>query len=226
VSKDRVDHYLYIFLDEGGNFDFSRNGTSHFTITSITVTRPFNFDTSLGFLKYDLVEGGLDIEYFHASEDKQKVRDLAFKIIGENLPNLQIDTIVVDKRKTNHNVRDIARFYPKMLGYLLQYVCEERNLKDYTGIIVITDIIPVGRKRRAVEKAIKTTLAPIMKATKKPYQLLHHDSKSSFGLQVADYCNWAIYRKWTRGDERIYELVKDGIRSEFDIFKTESTYYY
>lgn len=215
-----------MFLDEGGNFDFSTNGTSHFTITAVTVTRPFSFDTSLGSLKYDLIEGGLDIEYFHASEDKQKVRDLVFRVIRENIPNMSIDTVVVDKRKTNPNLRDIAKFYPKMLGYLMQYVCEERNLKGCIGIVIITDIIPVEKKRRAVEKAIKTTLAPIMKSTKKPYQLLHHDSKSSFGLQVADYCNWAIYRKWTRDDVRSYELVRAGIRDEFDIFKTGNTYYY
>lgn len=32
---------LYIFLDEGGNFDFSTGGTKYFTITALSKERPF-----------------------------------------------------------------------------------------------------------------------------------------------------------------------------------------
>lgn len=213
-------------MDEGGNFDFSPKGTCYFTITSVTMNRPFGFYGPLACLKYDLIERGIDIEYFHATEDKQKVRNQVFKIVTENLSNMSIDSIVVDKKKTNPSLRDIAKFYPKMVGYLLRYVCQTRNLKEYTGIIVITDAIPVRKKRKAVEKAIKTTLAPMIKSAEKPYQLLHHDSKSSFGLQVADYCNWAIFRKWESQDLRSYELIKAVIKNEFNIFETGETYYY
>ena len=45
-------------------------------------------------------------------------------------------------------------------------------------------------------------------------------------LQVADYCCWAIHRKWERSDARSYELVKDKIRSEYDIFRGGNTLYY
>lgn len=62
---------LYIFLDEGGNLDFSTNGTRYFTISTITKIRPFALDSDLLALKYDLLEEGLDLERFHASEDKQ-----------------------------------------------------------------------------------------------------------------------------------------------------------
>jgi hypothetical protein len=50
--------------------------------------------------------------------------------------------------------------------------------------------------------------------------VLHHASKSNLELQVADYCNWAIYRKWTNGDVRSYDIIKDAIRGEFDISET------
>lgn len=45
-------------------------------------------------------------------------------------------------------------------------------------------------------------------------------------LQVADYCTWALQRKWERGDERSYELIRAKIRSEYDVWKTGTTYYY
>ena len=58
------------------------------------------------------------------------------------------------------------------------------------------------------------------------YSLLHHASKSCVGLQVTDYCNWAVFRKWERGDSRSYDLVKGAIQSEFDIFRSGTRYYY
>jgi len=90
---------------------------------------------------------------------------------------------------------------------------------------VKTDQLPLNKKRKAFEKAIKTTLAEMLPSHAR-YRVLHHESQSSISLQVADYCNWAIYKKWTTGDLRSNELIKAGIKSEFDIFKTGESYYY
>ena len=112
-----------------------------------------------------------------------------------------------------------------MLGYLLRYVLEDQALDQYAEVIVFTDRIPVKGKRNAVEKAVKTTLSNMLPETAR-YRLLHHDSKSNFQLQIADYCNWAIFRKWSRRDMRSYDLIKSAVRSEFDIFRTGTTFYY
>ena len=45
-------------------------------------------------------------------------------------------------------------------------------------------------------------------------------------IEIADYCNWAIFRKWERQDLRSYELIRSGLRSEFDIFKSGARHYY
>jgi len=76
---------LYIFLDEGGNLDFSPNGTKFFTVSTITKCRPFALDADLLALKYDLLEEGLDLDCFHASEDRQLVRNRVFSLIGRHL---------------------------------------------------------------------------------------------------------------------------------------------
>jgi hypothetical protein len=112
-----------------------------------------------------------------------------------------------------------------MLGYLLSYVLERHTLEGYAEVIVFTDRIPVKGKRKAVEKVIKTTLSNMLPKTAR-YRLLHHDSKSNFQLQIADYCNWAIYRKWSRDDLPSYDLIKSAVRSEFEIFRTGTTFYY
>jgi len=218
-------HALYIFLDEGGDFNFSQTGTRYFTITSIAKVRPFHVSRALHSLKYDLMEDGHDIETFHASEDKQKTRDRVFEIIKNNLETPVIDCLIVEKRKTGPALQDPSKFYPRMMGYLLKYVLERADMDRVSEVIIVTDSIPLKRKRKAIEKAIKMTLrAELPRET--PFRVLHHASKSSFGLQIADYCNWAIYRKWQRGDTRSYDLIKRGIRSEFDIFKNGEIFYY
>ncbi|MFP5434163.1 MAG: hypothetical protein ACLGIM_13765, partial [Alphaproteobacteria bacterium] len=45
-------------------------------------------------------------------------------------------------------------------------------------------------------------------------------------LQLADYCTWAIQRKWERGDTRSYNLIKDRITYEYDMFQRGTTLYY
>jgi hypothetical protein len=217
--------FLYIFLDEAGNLDFSPMGTRYFLLSSVTKERPFLAYKELTELKYDLAETGMDIEYFHASEDTQAVRNSVFDIIRRNLTDVRVDTLVVEKRKTGPALRIEERFYPEMLGYLLKYVLGGFNLSCYKEVIVFTDRIPVNRRRKAVEKTVKMTIAKML-PKKLPYRIFHHDSKSNIDLQIADYCNWAIYRKWDRGDERSYEQIQSVIRSEFDIFKTGDRTYY
>lgn len=218
-------HALYIFLDEGGDFNFSPTGSRFFTITSIAKVRPFNVSKALHSLKFDLLEDGVDIEHFHASEDKQKTRDKVFEIIKNNLEDQVIDSIIVEKCKTGPALQVAVKFYPRMIGYLLKYVLERADMTRISDVIIVTDSIPLQKKRKAIEKAIKLTLRAELPRSV-VFRVLHHASKSCFGLQIADYCNWAIYRKWQRADTRSYDLIKHGIRSEFDIFMSGTTRYY
>ena len=56
--------YLYMFLDEAGDFNFSVSGTKFFMITAITKARPFFLDDPITSLKYDLIEGVLILNTF------------------------------------------------------------------------------------------------------------------------------------------------------------------
>jgi len=216
-SPDSAGQFLYLFLDEAGNFDFSERGTKYFLIGAITKERPFHACRQLTDLKYDLVEQGVDIEYFHASEDKQATRDAVFDVIEANLEGVRYDAVVVEKAKTFNGLQPPEKFYPKMLGFLLRYILERSSLQAYSEVLVFTDRIPVNKKRSGVEKAVKQTLKQMLPEGTR-YRIMHHDSKSNFDLQIADYFNWAVYRKWERGDERSVQRIQQVIRSEFDIF--------
>ncbi|WP_221031575.1 DUF3800 domain-containing protein [Actomonas aquatica] len=217
--------HLYIFLDEAGNLDFSPKGTKYFQLAALTKERPFHAYKELTELKYDLVELGTNLEYFHASENAQPVRNRVFDIIRRNLEGVRIDVLVVEKRKTGPALQPVERFYPQMLGYLLRYILEQHDLQRFREVIVITDALPLKKKKAAIEKAIRQTLAKMLPANAR-YRVLHHESKSNLDLQIADYCNWALFRKWKDGDLRSYNVIAPAVRSEFDIFRTGTTLYY
>lgn len=220
-----TENILYIFLDEGGNPDFSPSGTKYFTLTGISKIRPFYASKDLSELRYDVIEDGIELEYFHASEDKQSVRDKVFNIIQQHIKQIRINSLIIEKSKTNPELREAEHFYPKMLGYLLKYIIGGYKLEQLKKVIIFTDALPVKRKRNAVEKAIRTYISSVLPPSMS-YTLLHHQSKSNMDLQIVDYCNWAIFRKWERGDYRSYELIKNAVGSEFNIFKTGNNHYY
>ena len=215
----------YLFLDEGGNFDFSPTGTRYFILTSVATRRPFPAQASLDEYKHDCLEYGLDTEYFHCTDDNTRVRRKVFELIAEHLDSFRIDCLVVEKPKTGPALREDKRFYPEMLGYLLRYVIPREIRNGVDEVIVITDTIPIQKKRQAIEKAIKGALAKMLPAGMR-YRILHHASRSHYGLQIADYCNWAVFRKWQKGEVEFYDLIKPAVKSEFEIFRTGTTLYY
>lgn len=219
---------LYIFLDEGGNFDFSPTGTAYFSLTCVSLYRPFVLHTGLDTYKYDLIEHRIqpriELEYFHCADDNRFVRDRVFSMLAESVPPNSVDSVIVEKRKTGPALQPPEYFYPKMLGYLLRYAVQ--NASQVVGeVVVITDSLPVKTKRKAVEKGVKTVLANVLPA-KTPYRVMHHSSRAHYGLQVADYFNWAVYRKWEHGDSTHHTKIAVQMRSEFNIFKSGTRFYY
>ena len=223
MTTEITNNCLYIFLDEGGNFDFSATGTRYFTLTSVAMCRPFAVREPWDDYRHELLEFGRDVEYFHCADDNRYIRDRLFDILYDCRQSLRIDSLIVEKAKTGPALQADQHFYPKMLGYLLRHVFEQLN--GYSEIIVITDTIPHQKKRKAVEKGVKQALKAMLPTGAK-YRVLHQASRSHYGLQVADYCNWAIYRKWDSGETRYYEQISDVIHSEFDIFRTGTRRYY
>ncbi len=216
---------VYMFLDESGNLDFSERGTKYFVLTSVCIKRPFGINSLLESYKYDLLEWGLEQEYFHCSEDNRHVRAGVIKRIAGYVDDLRVDSVIVEKRKTAPALTMDRRFYPEMLGRLVKYVIRATPISTDDEVIIITDTIPIQRKRQAIQRAIKVVLARMMPERPK-YRLLHHDSRSHYGIQIADYCAWAIFRKHEQGDTHTYQQIREAVRSEFDIFCNGTAYYY
>jgi len=234
---------LYIFIDESGNFDFSSSGTKFFVLTSITTLYPLSQRLQLIGLRYALLKKGIDQEYFHATEDEQKVRDYVYHYLNK-LDDIEVDAVIAQKNKTNpslyieHNacpkkggrgfifktIHLEEKFYKLMSQTLLRYIFSRyHNLDNIEGIVVILGKIFTKNKRGYVLKSLKQYLKAQFQ---KPFYIYFHKSESDINCQLADYCGWAIYVKAERKEDRPIKSLNGKIKSVFDIFQRGTTEYY
>jgi hypothetical protein len=102
-----------------------------------------------------------------------------------------------------------------------------RRLEPGTDrVLVFTDTIPVNEKRDSIEKAIKAACrAELAEAIR--FESYHHPRASNAWIQAADYCSWAVFRKWEHRDLRTYGQIQHRLRvRELDVLQCGVTYYY
>lgn len=95
----------YLFFDESGNLDFSPNWSRHFCFGVLTAFEPSCLTASLSRLRYSLLAEGLELERFHAAEDRQAVRDRVFAAMAK-AGGFDLDLLVADKRTMHPVLRD------------------------------------------------------------------------------------------------------------------------
>ena len=84
----------------------------------------------------------------------------------------------------------------------------------------------LGSKRTKAEfkQAVNNTVQQV--APRSQWEIAFMESAEDPMLWAADYCAWAIQRKWELGDARSYSLIEGKIRSEYDLFRTGKVEYY
>lgn len=219
-------NYLYVFIDVSGNYDFSTSGTNCLVITSLICNDINPGILDLYALKHSVIDQGIDVEYFHASEDRQAVRDGVFDIIS-GLGHLRIDSVIVDKSKTDPLLQPLNRFYPTMTKYLLQYPFDPRGMdvSRFDKVFIFMDRESSHTsEREALIKAVKLSLVSHLQDV--PYVICMHNTGTHPYLQIVDYCSWAIYVKCERGELRPYNAIRNLIKSEFYIYHNKTTKWY
>lgn len=216
---------ICVFADEFGNFDFSlKVGASrYFGLVTATFFDDQKARADLQDLRFDLAwEGVKHPGPFHASTDQWAIRDRVFAVLEPH--NFRVDTTILEKRKTNPDLRPSrTSFYQYAWWRHMKYVAPRiANTND--ELLVIAASIgtkgELGSFQRGVRYVMRRASPSIATTT------AQWPANTDTGLQIADYCSWAIQRKWERGDIRPYNLIRDKVRSEFDAFHSGSTDYY
>ena len=214
----------YIYADESGNFDFSRKtGASRYFLLTTVVINDHSVESELLELRRELAWEGVELSgSFHATTDKQRVRDRVFDILRRH--EFRIDATILEKRKAEPQIRSTdLRFYKQAWFHHMQYVAP-RVVSPQDELLVVAASIGNKRKQNAYLSAIQDVLDQTSPAN--PTRAKMWDADSDPCIQLVDYCSWAIQRKWELSDFRSYQLIHDKVHSEFDLFWSESTVYF
>jgi hypothetical protein len=211
-----------LFSDEAGNFDFrvGRGATKYYIIGTVVME-----DTSIGTelieLRRELAWQGVGLEScFHATEDKQVVRDQVFDLLDR--ADFRADFTILEKRKTQPHRQNQEGFY-KLAWYMHMKHVGPRVIGRQDELLVVAASLGTKKRRRAIRLGIEDVISQV---TSRPWEVAFWPADSDPCLQVADYCTWAVQRKWESQDDRAYQRIEPKIKTEYDIFKWGTDYYY
>jgi len=216
---------VHLFGDEAGDFAFVDNGraSKYFMLTTIAIADCRQLESDLLSLKRELQWDGHDLPgYFHASTDRQAVRDRVYDVLAPH--DFRIDVTILEKSKTQPQLaNDHFRFYKTLWYYHLKHVAP-LVAKSSDDLFLVSASLTTHAKRDQAHLAFKDVASQTARTAS--HKTAFWDAPTDPCLQAADYCCWAIQRKWERGDDRSYVLVADKIVTEFDMFAASNKHYY
>lgn len=213
----------YVFADEAGNFDFSLNSgaSRYFILCTATMDTPIVGDQLLA-LRRELGWKGLHLDsVFHASSDPQAVRDEVFDLLQAS--EFRIDATILEKRKALPRLQHERPFY-KLAWYLHFKHVAPRIASRTDRLFVTAASLGTKKQRGSFHQAVDDVVDQV--APCRSHRVAFWAMESDPCLQVADYCTWAIQRRWERGDTRSYSLIEDKLRSEYNAWASGPKYYY
>lgn len=148
---------LYVFLDESGNLDFSPGGTKNYVLAAVVTDNPLASSQELQDLKYDHLRSDVDTEYFHASEDKQTVRNAVIARLQRMTNTVNVHYIHAQKNKTNPSLQNTPAFYGKLGTTLIKFIVQWRS-SNYDEIVIVFDKALHAKDQRAFLGQIKPEL--------------------------------------------------------------------
>jgi len=212
----------YLFADEAGNFDFSPKDSRYFILASVALDHCLVGD-ALTELRRDLAWRGVELRgQFRATEESQAVRDEVFACLRDY--PFRVDATILEKAKAEPRVRrDETEFY-RLAWYLHMKHVAPSVATERDELLVVGASLGTERKRVRFAEAMADVTQQV--APCPTVRTAFWPAASDPCLQVADYCCWAIQRKWERNDGRSYVLIEEKIRSEFDVFRYGKQRYY
>lgn len=218
----------YLFSDESGDLQFRghQQETRYFAVGTLFVD-----EAQLRTLRSVLSEvrdelawknHGLD-STFHATTDAQAVRDAVFLALAGL--DFRVDVTLLEKRKAQPKIRTTSpQFFRYAWYYHLKYLAPQL-LAPSDQLLVVAAELGTKKERAAFRGAISEVMNQCVSFRVKRTLAFWRD-ESDFALQAVDYCLWAVTRRYERGDARSYDLIRDKIGTEFDLFKRGTTHYY
>jgi Protein of unknown function (DUF3800) len=218
--------FFYVFADEAGCFTFKKvQGASRYFVLCTLTTHDCALANDLLNIRRDLaIAGDAERDKLHATSDLQATRDRVFEVLAKH--DFRIDATLLEKSKAQPQTRaDDPTFYRYAWFYHFQYV-GPLLLNQADKLLITTAALGQKKARAAFKLGVNNVLQQI--ASREKWECSFMDSSKDPLLWAADYCAWAIQRKWESNgiDKRSHDLIAKKIETEFDLWKNGATHYY
>ena len=215
----------YIFADESGDFTFTKGANiSRYFIVCTIIMKDCTIGNDLMALRRRLAWEKTSAlgNYFHATADQQSIRDEVYDLIRDE--DFTVQATIMEKSKAQPQVRESnERFYK--YGWLYHFRHGIMSNAQKTDELLITTASVATRKAQgAFTDAVNDVVQQHI--SRSQWRTSFCPCACDPCLQIADYCTWAIQRKWERGDERSYKLIKNMITYEYELWERGTKHYY
>lgn len=214
----------FLFSDEAGDFTFNRgpNVSRYFIICTVT-TSTLDLAEALTRLRHDMLRDALPVgDCFHATTDAQDVRDRVYATMAAH--DFRFQATVCEKSKAQPQVRvSKARFYQYPWFYHFKNGIAPHLAAD-DRLVVTAASIGAKKERTTYTNALRDVVQQSAPAI--PWVVDFRPALADPMLQVADYCAWAVQRRWERGDHRSLALIQDKMTYHYKLWQRGTVHYY
>ncbi len=138
--------------------------------------------------------------------------------------DFRIDCTLLEKSKAQPHTRiDEPTFYKYAWFYHFKavgpQVCDQGK-----KTLITAASIGDKKKRAAFKGAVNNVVQQIV--PREQWEMSFIESSQDPCLWVADYCAWAVQRKWEMGEDHFYSKVKNKIATEFDLWRVGTKHFY
>jgi hypothetical protein len=218
---------LFIFADEAGCFNFSRKpgASRYYIVCTISCHACASLGASLLELRRQLIWEKAPVgEYFHASEDRQIIRDRVFAELQKH--SFSVQATIMEKSKAYPHIRPTNhRFYQYGWFYHFKHAAPKIVTKGITELHITTASVGTHKGQAKFSAVVNDVVQQVISGSRK-YRTNFCKAIADPCLQAADYCTWAIQKKWELNDLRSYNLIKGRIRHEVDIWSHGTVHHY
>ncbi|MED5549177.1 MAG: DUF3800 domain-containing protein [Pseudomonadota bacterium] len=214
----------FMFADEAGCFTFKRqNGASNYFILCTVCMDDCSIANALMDIRRRLiVRGEPNRNKLHATTDSHQVRDEVYDIITQS--PITIDATILEKSKAYPRTRiDDATFYKYAWHYHFKHIGPMRCAPDRRTLITAA-ALGTNRTRASFKVALNNVIQQALPRDR--WEVSFMESSQDPGLWVADYCAWAIQRKWERDDRARYDQIKEKIATEYNLWRSGNVHHY
>jgi len=202
---------LFIFVDEAGDLGFTPRSSRIFIIAYVMLDNPEKARTTIRHLKRSLRKKDQKLNKFKHSKDSPKIRRAVFDAVS-NIP-MSVGAVVIDKNYVKKDLRDKKAI---LYNYLIADKIASSLLSSGApkAVLILDRCMSKEARDHFNDYFIKKVFWKEIEVNKSCtiIDIKHAYSYDDPNLQIADYVAGALFRKFEKGIEDEYLLIKHVIK--------------